>query len=123
MKKILTFIGAMVVLASCNKDDNTDTFCNAVGEKDWAYVETVLVSEATNYTDTVWKNNAKEFAKTLTKKDCVDSAFARLNSPSVNETEVIIRYMVNDTAIQRIETLYINSTSGVLTFKRKYPIE
>lgn len=123
MKKALTLFAASLVLVACNKEDNVDQFCNAVAIKDWETVEKALISEAPSYTDTSWQKNAINLCKTLSEKDCIDTAFARLN-PSANsssalETEVVIWYSVADSSIKRVEQLYINSY-GVLTLKRKY---
>lgn len=119
----MTIFGAVMVLASCNKDSNTDTFCAAASEKDWETVETVLKSEVDNYTNKVWQENAIELCKTMNKKDCIDTAFARLNTLGSNPqtTEIVFRYNVNDTLITRIETFYITTTTGILTVKTKFP--
>lgn len=122
MKKALTLFAASLVLVACNKEDNVDQFCNAVAIKDWETVEKALISEAPSYTDTSWQKNAINLCKTLSEKDCIDTAFApypSANSSSALETEVVIWYSVADSSIKRVEQLYINSY-GVLTLKRKY---
>lgn len=112
-----------MVLASCNKDSNTDTFCAAASEKDWETVETALKTEVSTYTNKVWQENAIGLCKTLNQKDCIDTAFARLNpiGGSPMTTEMVFRYNVNDTLITRIETFYITETTGILTLKTKFP--
>ncbi len=119
MKQLLALFGAALLLSSCNKDSTTDSFCTAVAQKDWESVETVLSAESDNYTDTVWQENAIKLCKTLNEKECVDTAYARLYMQSSSTTEIVLRYIVNDSIIQRVESFYVSS-AGILTVKTKF---
>jgi len=121
MKKIIGAIGVLVLFLGCNKNDNTDYFCAAVESEDWTTVSSYFSSDASDRGHEHWEQNAAEFARIVSDRNCVDTAYATgFYLETVPETtEIIVLFDVNQDSlpVKKSVILEIDESTGDITFR------
>jgi hypothetical protein len=117
--KVLLISGACLAIAatSCKKS-STDYFCESIKEERWAEVYTYISGQASTFSDTLWQNNAVMLAADISKRDCIDTAFAVLNiTESIPQyTELVYRAKLSDSILApRTVLLEVDEKTGKLT--------
>lgn len=122
MKKLFYFTTLFIALTSCNKDDNTDYFCEAVNAKDWATLVPFFKSDAAGRGHEQWQLNAHEFARIVSERECVDTAYAMGSylETEPQSTEVIVEFIGdNDTIMQMSVILQLDESTGDISYLGK----